>query len=247
VNVTGVDSVTLAVAGVTEPLAHSSDTVTEAPLSGTKFLLTVKLAVFAVLTIVQVAVPPGVRETLTQAAWLAVYPPGTASVAVQVAPVLKPEIVKDAGVASDALDDTGEAVPLLHVTLTETDAALFGTKSLLTVNVAWLRVLTMVHEAAERSAVQVPLEEYPFGTGDSVAVQFGSPVYPLTVNDAGEVSVALADAGDAVPLVHVTLTVTEAPLLGTKSFATLNVVWLSVLTIVQVPVVRLAEQVPVEE
>jgi hypothetical protein len=42
------------------------------------------------------------------------------------------------GVASDALPDAGNAVPLAQLTLTETDAPLFGWKSLFTVNMALL-------------------------------------------------------------------------------------------------------------
>jgi hypothetical protein len=40
------------------------------------------------------------------------------------------------GVASEALPDAGLGVPLVHVMLTLTEAPSFGTKSLLTVNVA---------------------------------------------------------------------------------------------------------------
>jgi hypothetical protein len=47
------DSEADAVAGVSVPLAQTSDTVTEAPLFGWKSLLTVKVAVLRVLMIVQ--------------------------------------------------------------------------------------------------------------------------------------------------------------------------------------------------
>jgi hypothetical protein len=47
---------------------------------------------------------------------------------------------------------------------------------LFTVNVAVLSVLVIVHVPVLRVAEHVPLEEYPDGTGDSVAVQVGSPV-----------------------------------------------------------------------
>jgi hypothetical protein len=53
VNTAGVASEAVAEAGEAEPEAQESETVTEAPLSGMKFLLTVKVAVFRVLTIVQ--------------------------------------------------------------------------------------------------------------------------------------------------------------------------------------------------
>jgi hypothetical protein len=43
VNTPGVDSDTLVVAGVSVPLAHERDTVTEAALLGTKSLLTVNV------------------------------------------------------------------------------------------------------------------------------------------------------------------------------------------------------------
>lgn len=49
---------------------------------------------------------------------------------------------------------------------------------------------------------------------------------------AGELSVALADAGAAVPLAQDRLTVTLAALLSEKSLLTLNVAVLSVLMIV---------------
>jgi hypothetical protein len=46
-------------------------------------------------------------------------------------------IVVEKGVASVAEPDAGEGVPLLHVTLTLTEAPLSGTKFLFTVRVAW--------------------------------------------------------------------------------------------------------------
>jgi hypothetical protein len=46
-------------------------------------------------------------------------------------------------------------------------------------------------------------------------------------------SVAVPDAGEGVPLVQLTLTLTEAPLFGTKSLFTMNVPALSVLVMVQ--------------
>jgi len=52
VKTAGVDSEALAKAGRAVPLAQERETVTEAPLSGTKSLLTVKVAV-VVLVIVQ--------------------------------------------------------------------------------------------------------------------------------------------------------------------------------------------------
>jgi hypothetical protein len=48
---------------------------------------------------------------------------------------------------------------------------------LLTVSVAVLSVLVIVHEPCDTSAaLQLPLELYPVGTGDSVAVHVGSPL-----------------------------------------------------------------------
>jgi len=55
-----------------------------------------------------------------------------------------------------------------------------------------------------------------------VAVQLGLPLAPVTVKVAGEASEALAEAGETLPLAQDRLTVTEAPLLGTKSLLTLN-------------------------
>jgi hypothetical protein len=59
-------------AGDGEPLVQMTLTVTEAPLFGMKFLLTVSVALFNVFVIVQVAEPPTLIETLAQLAWLAV-------------------------------------------------------------------------------------------------------------------------------------------------------------------------------
>ncbi len=61
------------------------------------------------------------------------------------------------------------------------------------------------------------------GTGDSVAVQFGSGVKPVTVKTAGEASLAEALAGVTTPVSQVRLTLTEAALSGTKSLRTENV------------------------
>lgn len=66
------------------------------------------------------------------------------SVAVHVAPGVNPLIVVTNGVLSDAEPEDGDGEPLVQVTLTETDAPLFGTKSLLTVRVAVFRVLVIV-------------------------------------------------------------------------------------------------------
>ena len=71
---------------------------------------------------------------------------------------LKPVTVKVAGVASEALAEVGETLALAQDRLTVTEAPLFGTKSLLTVNWAELRVLVMVQLPAVRAALQVPLE-----------------------------------------------------------------------------------------
>jgi hypothetical protein len=79
-----------------------------------------------------------------------------------------------------------------------------------------------------------------------VAVHVGSPEKPETVNDAGVASEALADAGEAEPLRQESETVTDAPLFGAKSLATVNVAVFSVLTIVHDPVLSAAEHVLVE-
>ena len=83
------------------------------------------------------------------------------------------------------------------------------------------------------------------GTGDSVAVQVVPGPKPEMVKTAGVASEALAVAGLSVPEVQERETVTLAPLLGTKSLLTVKVA-VEVLVMVQEPVVRLAEQVPVE-
>jgi hypothetical protein len=97
---------------------------------------------------VQEGVPPFVIRTFKQFAWLAMYPLGAVSVAVQVAPMVKPVIVVENGVASEALPLAGEGVPLEQVTLTGTVAPSSGTKSLMTVKVALFSVFVIVHEEA---------------------------------------------------------------------------------------------------
>jgi hypothetical protein len=67
--------------------------------------------------------------------------------------------VKEAGVACDARADAGETLADAHERVTVTLLAAFGTKFLLTVNVAWLSVLTMAQEPALRAAEHVPLDE----------------------------------------------------------------------------------------
>ena len=64
--------------------------------------------------------------------------------AVQVAPAEKPATVVVNGVASEAEPLAGDGVPLVQLTLTLTDAPLFGTKSLFTVKVALVCVFVMV-------------------------------------------------------------------------------------------------------
>jgi hypothetical protein len=58
-------------------------------------------------------------------------------------------------------------------------------------------------------------------------------VKPLTVVTKGVASDADPDAGEGVPLVQVTLTLTLAPLFGTKSLFTVSVATFSTLMIVQ--------------
>jgi hypothetical protein len=79
-----------------------------------------------------------------------------------------------------------------------------------------------------------------------VAVQLGLPVKPVTVKAAGAASEALAEAGETLPLAQDRLTLTEVPLLGTKSLLTLNWAVLRVLVMVQLPALRAALQVPLE-
>ena len=62
--VAGVASEAEAEAGVGVPLVHDKLTVTDAPLFGTKSLLTVKVALFCVLVIVQLPVPPPLMAPL---------------------------------------------------------------------------------------------------------------------------------------------------------------------------------------
>jgi hypothetical protein len=66
--------------------------------------------------------------------------------------------MKEAGVDSEADAEAGDAVPLAQDRETVTLAALSGTKSLFTWNVAALRLFTMVQEPADRGAAHVPVE-----------------------------------------------------------------------------------------
>ena len=141
-------------AGEGVPLEQDTLTLTDAPLFGTKSLFTVNIALFSVFVIVHEGVPPTLIETLAHAAWLTVYPAGADSVAVHVAPTLKPVTVVVNGAASDADPDAGEGVPLVQDTLTLTDAPLFGTKSLFTVNVALLSVFVIVHDALPPTEIE---------------------------------------------------------------------------------------------
>jgi hypothetical protein len=227
---------------VAVPDAHVTETVTDAPISGTQSLLTWNVSVLRLLTIVQ-------APTLKSAAQvpLEVYPPGTGdSVAVQSGSPVKPVTVKTAGLDSEAGADTGVSDPLAHERLTVTPAALLGTKSLLTWKVSLVWLLTIVQVPTLSRAEQVAVDVYPLGTGDSVAVQFGSPTKPVTVNIAGVDSDALAEAGVADPLAQERLTVTLAALFGTKSLATWKVSLVCVLTMVHVPMLSRAAQVPLE-
>ena len=154
--------------------------------------------------------------------------------AVQVAPTVKPVIVVLNGVPSDAEPLAGVGVPLVQLTVTDIEAPLFGTKSLLTVSVALFRLFVIVQFPTDtRAAEQVPDELYPVGIGDSVAVQVGSPLEPSTFVTNGVASEADPEAGTGVPLTQLTLTLTEAPLLGMKSLLTVNVWSSRMLVIVQ--------------
>ena len=159
----GVASEAVPDAGEGVPLVQVTLTGTDAPLFGTKSLFTVSVALFRVFVIVQEDVPFTVMATFTQFAWLAVYPAGTVSVAVQVAPTVKPVTATDRGVASLAWPLEGEGVPLVQLRLTLTVAALLGMKSLLIVSVAAFCEFVIVQEplpdgAPEIEPVQVPLE-----------------------------------------------------------------------------------------
>ena len=71
-NDAGVASDADADAGDADPLVHESETVTEAPLFGTKSFDTVNVALFCVLVSVQDEVPPTEIATLAQFVWFAV-------------------------------------------------------------------------------------------------------------------------------------------------------------------------------
>jgi hypothetical protein len=82
---------------------------------------------------------------------------------VQVAPLANPVTVVTNGVDSLEAPEAGDGVPLVQVTLTATEAALFGTKSLFTVNVPLFRLFTMVQLPLPEGApviepMQVPVD-----------------------------------------------------------------------------------------
>jgi hypothetical protein len=66
-----------------------------------------------------------------------------------------------------------------------------------------------------------------------VAVHVAPGLKPVIVVVNGVASDAEPDAGEGVPVVQVTLTLTVVPLFGTKSLFTVSVALFSVLTIVQ--------------
>ena len=137
--------------------------------------------------------------------------------------------LNEAGEASLAEALAGVTEPLVQIRPTVTSATLLSEKSLLTVTVPVRSVFVIVHwPTAMSAALHVPVEAYPAGIGVSVAVQFGSPVWPVTANEAGEASLAEALAGVTDPLAQLSVTVTLAALLGTKSLRTSKVVagWL---------------------
>jgi hypothetical protein len=141
------------------------------------------------------------------------------------------------GVASLADPEAGEGAPLVHETLTGTLAALFGMKSLFTVSVALFSVFVIVQDDAVRFVIRTRAQPvwfavYPIGTG-SVAVHVVPTMKPVTVVTNGVASDAEPDAGDGVPLVQVTLTLTLAPLFGMKSLLTVKVPLFRAFVIVQ--------------
>jgi hypothetical protein len=156
---------------------------------------------------------------------------------VQVAPAAKPVIVVLKGEASLAEPLLGEGVPLVHETLTGTDAPEFGTKSLFTVSVALFRVFVIVQldppPMESATLAQFPwLAVYPVGNV-SVVVQVAPAEKPVIVVLNGVASEAVPLEGEGVPLVQVTFTGTLAPEFGTKSLFTVSVALFSVLVIVQ--------------
>lgn len=140
------------------PLVHVTLTRTLAPLFGTKSLFTVNVPLFSVFTMVQLPLPEGAPVIAPLHVPVDVYPLGTVSVAVHVAPALYPVTVVVNGVASDALPEDGLGVPLVQVMLTETDPPAFGTKSLFTVKVAVFSVFVIVHAPTDTAALHVPDE-----------------------------------------------------------------------------------------
>jgi len=81
----------------------------------------------------------------------------------------------------------------------------------------------------------------------SVAVQVGSPVKLLMMKTAGEASETCWLAGATLAPKQTSETVIDPVVSGTKSLTTVNVVCVDVFTIVQAPVARDAEQLPVDE
>jgi len=150
----GVDSDAEAVAGLSEPLAQESETVTLAALSGTKSFSTVKFAAFSTLSIVH-----DPAESAAEQLAVDPYPAGIGdSVAVQVGSPTNPVTVNTAPPDSDALADAGVSDPLAQLRETVTLAGLLSEKSLWTVKVALFSVFTIVQEPANRAALQVPLD-----------------------------------------------------------------------------------------
>ena len=154
----GLAWLTVPLAGDGVPLVHVTATVTEAELLSEKFLFTTKLPLLSVLVIVQLAAPPFAMETVEHPE-LFVYPLGSVSVAVQVAPEVKPVIVKVRGAAWLTVPLAGDGTPpLVQVTATVTEAALVSEKFLLTVSVALFSVLVIVQLAVPLLAMVTPAQ-----------------------------------------------------------------------------------------
>jgi hypothetical protein len=208
--------------------------------------------VMNVFVIRQEGVPPLVTATPTHPVWSAVYPLGMASVAVQVAPAVKPVIVKLPGVSWLTGPLAGADIPpLVQVTVTVTEDGLLSEKFLLTVRVALptaISVFVIVQDGVPpltiETLAQLSDSLYPLGTA-SVAVQVALVVKPVIVNVRGLAWLTVPPAGEGVPLfVQVTVTMTEAPLLSEKFLLTVSVAVCSVFVIVQFEVPPLLMAMP---
>jgi hypothetical protein len=83
--------------------------------------------------------------------------------------------VKRPGLDCETWRLAGDVVPLVQDSNTVTEDGLPSEKVFATTNPPLFSTLTIVHVPVDSAAEHVPVDVYPSGIGDSVAVHVGSP------------------------------------------------------------------------